>query len=113
MLFSSSQALRMFIEQSHDEVYGCFKGGSGNSGGKRLAISTVEEACLSEKRGVIVRQREYSSKRKNVSSKRKNVFVEEKRVFSSKRKSVFVEEKECFRRREMKSVLTNVVKRLE
>ncbi|GJX80428.1 hypothetical protein Tco_0328577 [Tanacetum coccineum] len=40
----------MFIEQSHDEVYGCLKGGSGNSGGKRLAISMVEEAWLSEKK---------------------------------------------------------------
>ncbi|GJT67031.1 hypothetical protein Tco_1018511 [Tanacetum coccineum] len=39
----------MFIEQSHDEVYGCLKGGSGNSGGRRLAISMVEEAWLSEK----------------------------------------------------------------
>ncbi|GKC63110.1 hypothetical protein Tco_1095708 [Tanacetum coccineum] len=39
----------MFIEQSHDEVYGCLKGGSGNSGGKRLAIFMVEEAWLSEK----------------------------------------------------------------
>ncbi|GJT99038.1 hypothetical protein Tco_1094556 [Tanacetum coccineum] len=42
----------MFIEQSHDEVYGCIKGGSGNSGGKRLAISMVEEAWLSEKKEV-------------------------------------------------------------
>ncbi|GKE17808.1 hypothetical protein Tco_1425385, partial [Tanacetum coccineum] len=40
----------MFIEQSHDEVYGCLKGGRGNSGGKRLAISMVEEARLSEKK---------------------------------------------------------------
>ncbi|GKE97604.1 hypothetical protein Tco_0020955, partial [Tanacetum coccineum] len=39
----------MFIEQSHDEVYGCLKGGSENSGGKRLAISMVEEVWLSEK----------------------------------------------------------------
>ncbi|GJU00843.1 reverse transcriptase domain-containing protein [Tanacetum coccineum] len=39
----------MFVEQSHDEVYGCLKGGSGNSEGKRLAISMVEEAWLSEK----------------------------------------------------------------
>ncbi|GKD97129.1 hypothetical protein Tco_1381026 [Tanacetum coccineum] len=39
-------------EQSHDEVYGCLKGGSGNSGGKRLAISMVEEAWLSEKEEV-------------------------------------------------------------
>ncbi|GJZ92664.1 26S proteasome regulatory subunit 6A [Tanacetum coccineum] len=31
-------------EQSRDEVYGYLKGGSGNSGGKRLAISMVEEA---------------------------------------------------------------------
>ncbi|GJY08443.1 hypothetical protein Tco_0375497 [Tanacetum coccineum] len=31
-------------KQSHDEVYDCLKGGSGNSGGKRLAISMVEEA---------------------------------------------------------------------
>ncbi|GKB91577.1 hypothetical protein Tco_0963849, partial [Tanacetum coccineum] len=36
-------------EQSHDEIYGCLKGGSGNSGGKILAISMVEEAWLSEK----------------------------------------------------------------
>ncbi|GKD71992.1 hypothetical protein Tco_1326082 [Tanacetum coccineum] len=49
-LCSSSRALRMFMEQSHDEVYGCLKGGSGNSGGKRLAISMVEEAWLSEKK---------------------------------------------------------------
>ncbi|GJW40087.1 hypothetical protein Tco_0065932 [Tanacetum coccineum] len=40
----------MFIEQSHDEVYGCLKGGSENSGGKRLAISMVDEAWLSEKK---------------------------------------------------------------
>ncbi|GKB04144.1 putative reverse transcriptase domain-containing protein [Tanacetum coccineum] len=39
-------------EQSHDEVYGCLNGGSGNSGGKRLAISMVEEAWLSEKEEV-------------------------------------------------------------
>ncbi|GJZ76295.1 hypothetical protein Tco_0640760 [Tanacetum coccineum] len=51
-LCSSSRALRMFIEQSHDEVYGCLKGGSGNSGEKRLAISMVEEAWLSEKKEV-------------------------------------------------------------
>ncbi|GJV77879.1 hypothetical protein Tco_1509463 [Tanacetum coccineum] len=51
-LCSSSRALRMFIDQSHDEVYGCLKGGSGNSGGKRLAISMVEEAWLSEKKEV-------------------------------------------------------------
>ncbi|GKA74204.1 hypothetical protein Tco_0780506 [Tanacetum coccineum] len=49
-LCSSSRALRMFIEQSHDEVYGFLKGGSGNSGGKTLAISMVEEAWLSVKR---------------------------------------------------------------
>ncbi|GKE67865.1 hypothetical protein Tco_1522026, partial [Tanacetum coccineum] len=35
-------------EQSHDEVYGCLKGGSRNSGGKRLAISMVEDVWLSE-----------------------------------------------------------------
>ncbi|GKC26468.1 hypothetical protein Tco_1033762 [Tanacetum coccineum] len=101
----SSLALRMFIEQSHDKVYGCLKGGSGNSGGKILAISMVEEAWLSEKK----ERKNVSSKRKNVSSKRKNVFVEEKRMFVlkrknvlpkrkdvlSKRKNVFVEEKEC------------------
>ncbi|GJU32676.1 hypothetical protein Tco_1176265 [Tanacetum coccineum] len=46
----------MFIEQSHDEVYGCLKGGSGNSGGKRLAISMVEEAWLSEKKEVIPKE---------------------------------------------------------
>ncbi|GKC23058.1 hypothetical protein Tco_1025208, partial [Tanacetum coccineum] len=39
----------MFIEQSQDDVYGCLEGGSGNSRGKRLAISVVEEAWLSEK----------------------------------------------------------------
>ncbi|GKA67040.1 putative ribonuclease H-like domain-containing protein [Tanacetum coccineum] len=39
-------------EQSYDEVYGCLKGGSRNSGGKRLAISMVEEAWLSEKKEV-------------------------------------------------------------
>ncbi|GJX53465.1 hypothetical protein Tco_0281834 [Tanacetum coccineum] len=42
----------MFIEQSHDEVYGCLKCGSENSGGKRLAISMVEEAWLSVKEEV-------------------------------------------------------------
>ncbi|GJY72773.1 putative reverse transcriptase domain-containing protein [Tanacetum coccineum] len=36
--------LSSYKEQSHDEVYDCLKGGSGNSGGKRLAISMVEEA---------------------------------------------------------------------
>ncbi|GJU94343.1 hypothetical protein Tco_1319099 [Tanacetum coccineum] len=40
------------IYQSHNEVYGCLKGGSRNSGGKRLAISMVEEAWLSEKEEV-------------------------------------------------------------
>ncbi|GKA66178.1 hypothetical protein Tco_0765986 [Tanacetum coccineum] len=39
-------------KQSHDEVYGCLKGGSGNSGGNRLAISMVEKAWLSEKEEV-------------------------------------------------------------
>ncbi|GJW53277.1 hypothetical protein Tco_0097362 [Tanacetum coccineum] len=39
----------MFTEQSHDVVYGCLKRGSRNSGGKRLYISMVEEAWLSEK----------------------------------------------------------------
>nr|GEW13087.1 hypothetical protein [Tanacetum cinerariifolium] len=90
----------MFIEQSHDEVYNCLKGGSENSGGKRLAISMVEEAWLSDKE----ERKNVSSKRKNVfvlekrmfSSKRKNVFVEEKRMISSKRKNVFVEEKDVF-----------------
>ncbi|GJS45803.1 retrovirus-related pol polyprotein from transposon TNT 1-94 [Tanacetum coccineum] len=51
----SSGALRMFIEQSHNEVYDCLKGGSEYSGGKRLAISTVEEAWLSEKKEVQVK----------------------------------------------------------
>nr|GEX81966.1 hypothetical protein [Tanacetum cinerariifolium] len=49
-------------------------GGSGNRGGKRLAISMVEGAWLSEK------------------EERKDVFVEEKECF--------IEEKECFRLRE-------------
>ncbi|GJU06742.1 hypothetical protein Tco_1123172 [Tanacetum coccineum] len=39
-------------EQSHDEVYDCLKGGSRNSGGKRLAIFMDEEAWLSEKKEV-------------------------------------------------------------
>ncbi|GJR51244.1 hypothetical protein Tco_1401765 [Tanacetum coccineum] len=39
----------MFIELSFDGCIGYLKGGSGNSGGKRLAISMVEEAWLSEK----------------------------------------------------------------
>ncbi|GJT67032.1 hypothetical protein Tco_1018512 [Tanacetum coccineum] len=39
-------------EQPHDEVYGCLKYVSGNSGGRRLAISMVEEAWLSEKEEV-------------------------------------------------------------
>ncbi|GKF73416.1 hypothetical protein Tco_0219748, partial [Tanacetum coccineum] len=38
--------------QSHDEVYGCLKGGSRYIGGKRLAISMVEEAWLSDKEEV-------------------------------------------------------------
>ncbi|GJU17596.1 hypothetical protein Tco_1145562 [Tanacetum coccineum] len=46
------EAWLMRHEQSHDEVYGCLKGGSGNSGGRRLAISMVEEAWLSEKEEV-------------------------------------------------------------
>ncbi|GJZ61498.1 hypothetical protein Tco_0617635 [Tanacetum coccineum] len=33
-----------WLPQSYDEVYNCLKGGSGNSEGKRLAISMVEEA---------------------------------------------------------------------
>ncbi|GJT54915.1 retrovirus-related pol polyprotein from transposon TNT 1-94 [Tanacetum coccineum] len=36
----------MFIEQSHDEVYCCLKGGSGNSERKRLAISMVVEGLV-------------------------------------------------------------------
>ncbi|GJT31485.1 hypothetical protein Tco_0911760 [Tanacetum coccineum] len=43
------RALQMFIEQLHDEVYGCLKGSNGNSEGKKLVISMVEEAWLSEK----------------------------------------------------------------
>ncbi|GJZ63858.1 retrovirus-related pol polyprotein from transposon TNT 1-94 [Tanacetum coccineum] len=38
--------------QSYDEVYGCLKGDSRNSGGKRLAISMVEEAWLSERKEI-------------------------------------------------------------
>ncbi|GKF53371.1 hypothetical protein Tco_0160281, partial [Tanacetum coccineum] len=44
--------VKMDGEHSHDEVYGYLKGGSGNSGGKILAISMVEEAWLSEKKEV-------------------------------------------------------------
>ncbi|GJW69086.1 hypothetical protein Tco_0123510 [Tanacetum coccineum] len=54
----------------------------------------------------------FLSNRKNVLSKRKNVFIEEKECFVEE-KECFGEEKECFRQREMESVLTNVVKRLE
>ncbi|GJW29202.1 hypothetical protein Tco_0046077 [Tanacetum coccineum] len=39
-------------EQSHDEVYGCLKGGSKNNERKILAISMVKEAWLSEKKEV-------------------------------------------------------------
>ncbi|GJR22320.1 putative reverse transcriptase domain-containing protein [Tanacetum coccineum] len=46
------KCLQIFIEQSYDEVYGCLKGDSKNSGGKRLAISMVEETWLSEKEEV-------------------------------------------------------------
>ncbi|GKA02024.1 hypothetical protein Tco_0674689, partial [Tanacetum coccineum] len=46
----SSRALQLFIEQSHDEVHGCLKGGNRNSGEKRLAILVVKEACLSEEK---------------------------------------------------------------
>ncbi|GJX81119.1 hypothetical protein Tco_0329268 [Tanacetum coccineum] len=63
-------------------------------------VKTDDEQSHDEKKDVVkrIKTRVFSSKRKNVSSKRKNVFVEEK---------------ECFCRREMESVLTNVVKRLE
>ncbi|GKF08069.1 hypothetical protein Tco_0042293 [Tanacetum coccineum] len=76
----------MFIEQSHDEAYGFLKGGSGNSGGKRLAISMVEEAWLSEK--------------EECDRKTKSVFIGEKECFRLREKNVFVEENKCFRRRE-------------
>nr|GFA55855.1 hypothetical protein [Tanacetum cinerariifolium] len=109
--------------------------GSRKGGGKRLAISMVEEAWLSEKEEVSSKDKEcfrrreimfslkrnnvfveekecfveekecFSSKRKNVSSKRKNVFVEEKRMFSLKRKNVLSKRKG--------ERLTYVVKRLE
>nr|GEV93710.1 hypothetical protein [Tanacetum cinerariifolium] len=72
------------------------KGGSENSGRKRLAISMVVEAWLSEKEE---KRKNVLSKRKNVSSKIKNVFAEEKRMFSSKEKK--------------ESILPYVVKRLE
>nr|GEW12417.1 putative reverse transcriptase domain-containing protein [Tanacetum cinerariifolium] len=42
--------VRMFIEQSHDEVHGGLKGGRGNTRGKRIAISIVEEEWLTEKK---------------------------------------------------------------
>nr|GEW45955.1 hypothetical protein [Tanacetum cinerariifolium] len=54
-------------------------GGSRNNGGKRLSISMVKEAWLSEK--------------KEVRSKDKECFLRRERMFSSKRKNVFVEEK--------------------
>nr|GEW39182.1 splicing factor [Tanacetum cinerariifolium] len=57
-LCSSSRALRMFIEQSHEEVYGCLKGGTGNSRGKRISISMVVEAWLSEKEEVCSKDKE-------------------------------------------------------
>ncbi|GJY83333.1 hypothetical protein Tco_0496709 [Tanacetum coccineum] len=91
-------------EQSHDEVYGCLKCGSGNSRGRRLAISMVEEAWLSEKEEVSSKDKEcfrrreimFSSKKKMFSLERKDVFVEEKECFRLREKNVFVEEKECF-----------------
>ncbi|GJV63303.1 hypothetical protein Tco_1474131 [Tanacetum coccineum] len=112
-----TRVLRIFKEQSPDEVYDCIRGGSRNSRGKRLTISMVEEAWLSEKeerkdvsskrKMFLSKRKNVSSKRKNVSSKRKNVFVEERRMFSSKRKNVmskrkndFIEEKIRFFRRE-------------
>ncbi|GJS71442.1 hypothetical protein Tco_0704283 [Tanacetum coccineum] len=51
---------------------GCLQGGSEDSGRKRLSISMVVEAWLSEKEtGVIERQRVFSLKRKSVSVEEK------------------------------------------
>ncbi|GKA02329.1 hypothetical protein Tco_0674994 [Tanacetum coccineum] len=77
----SSRALRMSIEQSHNEIYGCLKGGSKSSKGKRLAISMVEEAWLSEKKDVL-------SKDKECFCRRERMFHRGERMFSSKRKNV-------------------------
>ncbi|GJY58169.1 hypothetical protein Tco_0458061 [Tanacetum coccineum] len=52
LVFCWLTMLRSKVRQSNDEVYGCIKGGSGNSRGRRLAISMVEEAWLSEKEEV-------------------------------------------------------------
>ncbi|GKA66217.1 hypothetical protein Tco_0766025 [Tanacetum coccineum] len=56
MLCSSSRALDMFIDITRPEVIRLFlKGGSKNSGVKRLVISMVEEAWLSNKKEVVLR----------------------------------------------------------
>ncbi|GJZ47910.1 putative reverse transcriptase domain-containing protein [Tanacetum coccineum] len=53
---SSSRALDMFIDITRPEVIRLFlKGGSKNSGVKRLVISMVEEAWLSNKKEVVLR----------------------------------------------------------
>ncbi|GKA87112.1 hypothetical protein Tco_0808823 [Tanacetum coccineum] len=79
----------------------CLKGGSGNSGGKRLVISMVEEAWLSEKEeNAFVEEKECFFEEKECFRRReKNVFVKEKECFVEE-KECFVEEKECFHRRE-------------
>ncbi|GJV28326.1 hypothetical protein Tco_1384774 [Tanacetum coccineum] len=50
-LRSSSRALRTFTEQSHDEVRGCFKGGSGKGGRKSIHISIAPSFYLTTKHG--------------------------------------------------------------
>ncbi|GJU34381.1 hypothetical protein Tco_1182735 [Tanacetum coccineum] len=78
-------------EQSHDEVYGCLKGGSGNSRGKRLAIS------MRLKSVVEVEERRCDRKTKSDFIEEKNVFIARERIVFIIRERMFsVEEKESF-----------------
>ncbi|GJU68551.1 hypothetical protein Tco_1254810 [Tanacetum coccineum] len=45
-LWSSSRALRTFTEQSHNEVRGCLKGGSGKGGRKEIMTNFDEFSIL-------------------------------------------------------------------
>ncbi|GJV54148.1 retrovirus-related pol polyprotein from transposon TNT 1-94 [Tanacetum coccineum] len=58
-----------YLRTNHRKVSSCLKGGSENSGGKRLAISMVEEAWLSEKKEVYERAASCYSDKKNESSR--------------------------------------------
>ncbi|GKA89140.1 hypothetical protein Tco_0810952, partial [Tanacetum coccineum] len=75
---------------------GCLNGGSENSGGKRLAISMVEEAWLSEKKRCDRKTKSVFVEEKECFIKDKECFHQRERMFLSKIKNVFIEEKECF-----------------